>query len=314
MQLYYVRLSLVACEFAGKLRDYQVPVVQAFLSLPFGRRSGIIDLPCGYGKTSCALYIASQLGKKTLVIVHKTFLLSQWEERIRQFLPTATVGRIQGETYDVEGKDIVLGMLQSLSMKNYAKDAFTSFGLTIIDECHHIPSQVFSRALNKIETDSVLGLSATVERKDGLTNVLKMFIGDVVYSKKRDPQACVEVRRLEYVDSDLSELLIKDSTDYRGNVKYSSFISKLCACGQRTRFISELIVTELASRGAQQILVLSQYRSLLSDLSNLLSAGQIEWGFYVGGMKAKDLDSSAGKGCNPRYLHNGSRGAWISRH
>ena len=59
----------------------------------------------------------SELKKKTLVIVHKEFLLQQWTERINQFLPTAQVGRIQGDVIDIEGKDIVIGMLQSLSMK-----------------------------------------------------------------------------------------------------------------------------------------------------------------------------------------------------
>ena len=57
--------------------------------------------------------------KKTLVIVHKSFLMKQWEERILQFLPNARIGKIQGEIIDIENKDIVLGMLQSLSVKEY---------------------------------------------------------------------------------------------------------------------------------------------------------------------------------------------------
>jgi len=287
--------SLISCPFVGELRDYQIPVVKSFLCLPVGERSGIIDLPCGYGKTSCALFIACKLGKKTLVIVHKTFLLTQWEERINQFVPSARVGRIQGETYDVDGKDIVIGMLQSLSMKNYPKGAFSQFGLTIIDECHHMPSNVFSRALNKIETDHTLGLSATVDRKDGLTRVLKMFIGDVVYTKKREPQSCVEVRRLEYLDAELLALLSEDSTDYRGKVKYSGFISKLCASTGRTQFIHDTIVAELGAREGQQILVLSQHKVLLADLAKLLDSAGVEWGFYIGGMKQVALEGSSRK-------------------
>ena len=63
--------------------------------------------------------------------------MRQWRERIEEFLPGATVGRIQADVVDIEGKDIVLGMLQSLSMKDYPISMFKEFGFTIIDECHH---------------------------------------------------------------------------------------------------------------------------------------------------------------------------------
>ena len=85
--------------------------------------------------TVIALNLLSQLKKKTLVVVHKEFLLNQWIERIKAFLPEAQVGRIQGKTFDIAGKDIVIGMLQSISMKTYEENAFDSFGTTIIDEC-----------------------------------------------------------------------------------------------------------------------------------------------------------------------------------
>ena len=58
-------------------------------------------------------------------------------------------------------------MLQSLSMKNYPQTMFESFGLTIVDEVHHIAAEVFVRSLFKIVTKYVLGLSATMQRKDG---------------------------------------------------------------------------------------------------------------------------------------------------
>lgn len=71
---------------------------------------------------------------KTLIIVHKEFLLDQWVERIRQFVPRASVGRLQGPTVDVD-KDIVIGMLQSLSMREYPPHVLSGFGTVIIDEC-----------------------------------------------------------------------------------------------------------------------------------------------------------------------------------
>ena len=88
--------------------------------------------------TVMGLNIISKLKKKTLIIVHKEFLLRQWIERIEQFLPEARVGRIQGEIVDIKDKDIVIGMLQSLSMKEYPNSIFKDFGLSIFDEVHHV--------------------------------------------------------------------------------------------------------------------------------------------------------------------------------
>ena len=192
--------------FNGHMREPQIPVIEAFMQkmneagTSFG--GGLLELPCAAGKTVLSLKIISILRKKTLVIVNKEFLLNQWIERIREFLPTATVGTIQGPTIDVEGKDIVIGMLQSISKKDYPVEVFDEFGLTIIDEVHHISSQVFSCALFKIVSKYMIGLSATMERKDGTTYVFKMFLGDIIYSGKRDEGYDVVVRAILFNSKD----------------------------------------------------------------------------------------------------------------
>jgi superfamily II DNA or RNA helicase len=85
--------------------------------------------------TVCALYIITILRKKTLIVVHKDFLLNQWKERIDQFLPSARVGLIKGKICDTEDKDIVIGSLQSLSMKDYDPEIFSDMGMIVVDEC-----------------------------------------------------------------------------------------------------------------------------------------------------------------------------------
>ena len=102
--------------FCGDLRPFQKPIVAKFVNCAKSSGAGLLEIHCGGGKTVMALNIISILGKKTLIIVHKEFLLRQWEERIAQFLPGARVGRIQGEIICMDDKDIVIGMLQSLSM------------------------------------------------------------------------------------------------------------------------------------------------------------------------------------------------------
>ena len=148
----------------------------------------MISVPCGFGKTCCAIYLACWLQRKTLVVVHKNFLLSSWVERIQQFAPTARIGRIQGKVVDIKEKDIVIGMLQSLSQKEYEPKVFKEFGFTILDECHHIGAEVFSRALPVIGSRWNLGLSATPDRTDGLSKVFYWHLGPLLYPTKNDMQ------------------------------------------------------------------------------------------------------------------------------
>ena len=90
-------------------------------SLP-EKGGGLISLPCGAGKTVISLYIISLIKKKTIILVHKDFLMNQWYDRIKQFLPSARIGKIQQNTIDVADKDIVLAMVQSISMKVLLED------------------------------------------------------------------------------------------------------------------------------------------------------------------------------------------------
>ena len=230
--------------FQGTLRDYQAPVVQKYLehvqngSHSFGK--GLLELPCAWGKTSASLYILSQLRKKTLVIVHAEFLMNQWIERIQQFLPNAKIGKIQCDTVDIENRDIVLCMLQSLICKPYDPAIFKEFGFTIIDEVHHISSKCFSNALFKVVTKYMLGLSATMERKDKTTYIFKMFLGDVVHKAEQRKDLDVEVRAVYYRD-DVDAEFNKTILDWKGNPQNSSMISKLCSHSDRTEFIIKVL-------------------------------------------------------------------------
>jgi len=129
-------------KFNGELRPKQKPVVEKYMKHIKRNHSGLLSLHTGWGKTIAALNIISRINQKTLIIVHKEFLLRQWVERIEQFLPDARVGRIQAKTIDTEDKDIVICMLQSLSMKDYPKDMFKEYGLSIYDECFPFKTKI----------------------------------------------------------------------------------------------------------------------------------------------------------------------------
>jgi superfamily II DNA or RNA helicase len=244
--------------------------------------------------TIMALKIISLLRKKTLILVHKEFLMNQWIERIADFLPGARVGKIQGQTFDVENKDIVIGMIQTLYDKEFPANAFSSFGLTIIDEVHRIGSEQFSKTLLRIVTPYMLGISATVERKDGLTKVLNMFIGDKIYTEERENDDPVCVRAIEYVcsDPDFNEVVY----DYRGNPQYSTMISKLCAYNRRSEFIVRVIADLVKENPENQIMLLGQQRAILTYMFDAINhRGIATVGYYVGGMKQGDLQETESK-------------------
>jgi superfamily II DNA or RNA helicase len=283
-------------EFNGELRPGQIPVVETYINhvnkVGFG--GGLLELPCAFGKTCLALNIISRLKKKTFIIVHKEFLMNQWIERIGQFLPAARVGKIQGPIIDVDDKDIVIGMLQSLSMKEYPVSIFESFGLTIIDEVHHISSEVFSNALFKLVTKYMLGLSATMNRKDGTTSVFKMFLGDIIFKGKRDEERAVTVRAIEYYvdDDEFNEVKL----DYRGKPAYSTMISKLCEYNRRSEFILKVLSDMLKENPNQQVMILAHNKNLLKYLHDAVAHRNIATvGYYVGGMKESALKETESK-------------------
>jgi superfamily II DNA or RNA helicase len=289
------RGDAISLTFNGNLRDYQVNIVEIYKkALGENGGGGLLEIPCGRGKTVIALNIISQLKVKTLVIVHKGFLLNQWVERIEQFLPGARVGKIQGQVIDIDNKDIVVGMLQSLSMKDYPSDMFSSFGLTIVDECHHISSEIFSRSLQRIVTRCMLGLSATMQRKDGLTRVFKMFLGEIIYKEKREAKDDVLVKTIQYITTD--EDFNQTVYDYRGKPAYSKMISKLCDYNHRSEFILQVLIREMEEKSEQQIMILAQNKSLLVYLHNAIEHRNIATvGYYIGGMKEVELKKSETK-------------------
>jgi superfamily II DNA or RNA helicase len=153
-------------------------------------------------------------------------------------------------------------------MKEYPSSLFDSFGFTIIDEVHHISSEVFSCALFKIVTKNMLGLSATMNRKDGTTNVFKMFLGDVIFKGKREEEHNVTVKAMEYKCDDPEFNEIK--TDYRGNIMYSSMISKLCSYNRRTEFILDIVSSSFEENENQQMMILAHNKNILKYLKHIL--------------------------------------------
>ena len=279
--------------FKGRLRDDQQVVADQALRALRNVGGGLLELHCGYGKTVVALYIAAAIGLKTAVLVHKEFLMTQWAERIEMFLPGVRIGKIQAQTCDMDDKDIVMVMIQSLATKDYPMDLFSGVGLVIVDECHHMSAEVFSNALFKAVAPHMLGLSATMTRKDGLSRVFKMFLGDVIAKRARQGEikTCVEVLRYTNDDEEFNETVL----GFNGQINFSSMLTKLSQCEHRLNFIAARVERLVREENRVQVMVLTHYRAMIDALSDRFLKAQIEHGYYVGGMKQSEQDKSSSK-------------------
>ena len=274
--------------FNGSLREEQKPIQQLYLNENGG---GIISLKCGGGKTVLALSIIAEIKQKTIVLVHKDFLMTQWRDRILEFLPDAKIGKIQQDHVDIDNKDIVLAMVQSISMKDYPKEIFDQFGLAVFDECHHLGAEVFFKSMRKVASRYMLGLSATPKRKDGLQWVFESFIGPIVYQTKDITTEGVEVNVIDYYSNDQS--YCKECLMYTKKPCLPKMINNVCAYPERTNLILQL--TKDTYELGRNVLILSDRRAHLDImLENLLEQG-IPSGLYVGGMKPFDLHESQEK-------------------
>lgn len=272
-------------KFVGKLRDQTSQNIA--LKKAIDAKHGILSLPCGYGKTTVALAIACHWKCRTMIIVHKEFLATQWEERILQFCPGARIGRVQRDLIDIDGKDFVIAMLQSLSQKEYTFEAFESIGTVIIDEAHHICAQVFSQSMFKVCPKYIYGLSATPDRKDGLTKVLHWFVGDIFFSIEREEQKQVEV-----IPVDFDCPLYRDlpPVNRAGKISLVQMITDIINLKSRNDVIIKLINSILPTK--RHLLVLSDRREHCKFLH---SKFQQVSGLYMGGMKRQDLEDSSKK-------------------
>jgi superfamily II DNA or RNA helicase len=284
--------------FNGSLRKEQEPIIELYKKACEEKGGGLISLKCGGGKTVLALYIISMLKKKTIVVVHKDFLMTQWRDRITQFLPQARIGKIQQNTIDIENKDIVLAMVQSLSQKEYESDVFSSFGLAIFDECHHLGAEVFSKSMAKVASKYMLGLSATPDRKDGLRKVFEWYIGPMVFSSKSEVNKdYIETRIYEYINEEDKEYNKLETIRTKKGPQPSMprKINNISYCIHRNNFINEIVKSEYET--GRKILILGDRREYLNRTEKWIKANinPDVVGQYVGGMKPAELRDSQEK-------------------
>ena len=272
--------------FTGRLRDAtrQPEAFAAGVKAFEETGGGVLSLFCGGGKTTVALAFSAHLKVRTMIVVHKEFLANQWVEKIKEFCPGATIGRVQGDVFDVE-KDFVIAMIQTMCMREFDKKAFDSIGLLVVDEAHHIGAPAFSQFMFKVCPRYTLGLTATPERKDGLTRLLYWFLGPEFFKVERVNQGTTKVTTLNYTDQAFKE---SPPVTRFGQLNMAGMINIVTELEARNDLIVQTAEDALAD--GRRVLILSDRREHCFYLQNRLGSNAK---LYVGGMKEKDLEESA---------------------
>jgi len=281
--------------FQGSLREQQKEPVNNFIKAALDpiKKGGIISVPCGFGKTIMAVYIACYFKKKTMFVSHKDFLNQQFLESVKLFVPNARIGKIKQSKIDVDDKDIIIASLQSLAMRDYDINIFKDIGLTIIDEVHHMGAEVFSKAFQNINSNIILGLSATLNRKDGLRKVFEYYIGKSVYKHISNEKIDLNVQIHKYFEPDIN--YSHNIVLWNGKPNSAGMINNICNFEKRTIFIFDLIIKLLENESNRKILILSERRNQLKYFEKLFDNTSYSIGYYIGGLSQQVLDISSTK-------------------
>lgn len=205
----YCRISQ-KYNFALKLRDEQEKAVNSFVSKNMDsyngefRQNGVVCLPTGKGKSIVALATAHKLRVRTLIIVHKDDLVKSWTEDIEKCfnIPRKEVGIIKAQKNKV-GDFFTIATIQTLNRKSddEIQSLSSMFGMVVTDEGHHVPASTYD-VINKFAARYKMCLTATPERKDGLSHVINLYFGGFAYkyeaTQKEKDILPVEVMQREF--------------------------------------------------------------------------------------------------------------------
>ncbi len=151
--------------------------------------TGVLAATTAFGKTVVAAWLIAQRGVNALVLVHRRQLLDQWVERLRRSSVSCQIDRSHRRRPKSTDWRVDVGIIQSLVRKGVVADLVADYGHVIIDECHHLSAHSFEQVARQAKARFVLGLSATVARKDGHHPIIFMQCGPVRHQVNARAQA-----------------------------------------------------------------------------------------------------------------------------
>ena len=163
-------------DFKFTLRDSQQSVYDEV------EGSCIINAWVSWGKTFTALAIANKLQQKTLIVTHTLALRGQWEKEVQKVFGV-TAGVIGSGKFEIDSP-IVVGNVQTL-YRNIDKIT-KEFGTIILDEMHHVSSPTFTRIIDASRAKNKIGLTGTLQRKDGRHVVFRDYFSSTVFKPPKE--------------------------------------------------------------------------------------------------------------------------------
>jgi len=265
--------QLLDVAFVGTLRTDQETAVSAVLQ----HEAGVLCAPTAFGKTVTAAATIARRRVNTLVLVHRTELLKQWQERLQAFLGVGkgVVGTIGGGKPKPTGL-IDIAVMQSISRQGEVNPLVENYGQVIVDECHHVGAVSFDAILKRTKAKFVLGLTATPIRRDGQQPIIFMQCGPIRHAAATPtgaPKDLEVVPRSRFTRIDLApEAAIQDVFRHLANDL------------ERTSAIAAEI-TNVFVQG-RKVLVLTERTEHLDALSDRL-AGEVTEPFMLHGRMSK---------------------------
>lgn len=285
----------VQCELqVEQLRPHQAEALEAictqFHSNPLGG-GALLVLDCGMGKSVTALAVAAKMKSKCLIVTHTAVLAKQWSEAIMQYCPSASIGQIVQNKYEVNGCTHVIGSLQSLAKREYDLQS-AGFSLCVFDEAHHTSAVCMSEAINNAGCRYRLGLSATPLRPDGLSPFLEWAFGPIAYEKKRPPSDELKVYMVKLDEGPITTMVVKGP---KQATNISGMVNLLLKHTPRAKARQQVCFDwiKLAASKDRKILVIGDRVQLLKHLEKIVKRTlNVETGFLIGSSKPAEREAA----------------------
>ena len=260
-------------DFVGTLRLDQETAVGAMLH----HDAGVLCAPTAFGKTVTAAALIAQRRVNTLVLVHRTELLKQWQERLQAFLGVGkgVVGTIGGGKAKATGK-IDIAVMQTLSRHGEINPLVESYGHVVVDECHHVGAVSFDAILKRVKAKYVLGLTATPFRRDGQQPIIFMQCGPIRHTASKPASSPHD---LEVVPRSLDKRI-----DLPQEAGIQEVFRHLANDPDRTAAIA--VEIEMSFGQGRKVLVLTERTEHLDGIQAAL-AGKIPATFILHGRMSK---------------------------
>ena len=271
--------------FVGTLTTEQQSAVDALLA----HDTGVLAASTAFGKTVVAARLIAERNTNTLVLVHRQQLLDQWVARLRAFLDIDAdrIGVIRGGRKRPTGF-IDVATIQSLVRRGEVSDLVADYGHLIVDECHHLSAVSFEAVARAVKAKYVLGLSATVTRKDGHHPIIFMHCGPIRYRVDARKQASARP---------FSHRVVVKKTAFRAERKKADTlgsIQELYGLLAHDDARNEMIIDDVLSalEAGRSPVVLTERKDHLQAIAERVMKFAKNVIVLKGGMKAKQRDQA----------------------